>query len=313
METSLVAKDTCSGGTEVKETTIGELLRELREKRGVSRAQLCQGICTVMTLVRYENNERIPNKFVIDCLLERLGKNVARLEFISSDEEFKLSQYRFQIEDKMRHSEYGAVEELLEAYSKEVGVKEKLHWQYIYAKRGELLKIKEQYEDAYLLLVNALKYTERQCMVDAEIGDRRLSNIELEIAYEIAEICYYLSRYEKAFSMFAQIEKYLNTLDTDNEVRIQYYPDIMYWIAVEQKGKGKEHLALACLEEAEQLLVKEYRMSGLERVLELKKQLGMAEVEEKLLAVKLINMSQINGEIPREGITLWENTVKQQF
>lgn len=296
----------------MKETTIGELLRELREKRGVSRAQLCEGICSKTALARYEMNERVPDKFVIDCLLERLGKNAARLEFISSDEEYELSQYRFQIEDKMRRLEYEAVDELLETYSRAVGEKEKLHWQYIYTKRGELLKIKGLYKEAYPLLIEALRYTRRQSIIDTEIGDKRLANIELEVVYEIAEICYYLSKQEKAFLMIAQIEEYLNTLDVDNAMRIQYYPDVMYWRAVEQKENGEGILAVGYLEEAECFLLKEYRLSGLERVLELKKQLGITEAEDKLLAIKLINMSQINGEISGEGITLWENTVKQQ-
>ncbi len=296
----------------MKEKTIGELLRELRKKCGVSRNQLAEGICSKTALERYEKNERIPNKFVIDSLLERLGKNAARLEFISSDEEYELSQYRFQIEDKMRRLEYEEVEGLLETYSRAIGEKEKLHWQYIYTKRGELLKIKGLYKEAYPLLIEALRYTRRQSIIDTEMGDKRLSYIELEDVYEIAEICYYLSKQEKAFSMFAQIEEYLNTLDADNEMRIQYYSDIMYWKAVEQKEKGKETLAVGYLGEAERFLLKEYRLSGLERVLELKKQLGITEAEDKLLAIKLINMSKKNGEIPGEGITLWENTVKQQ-
>lgn len=292
--------------------TLGELLRELREEQGVSKTQLCEGICSRTALARYEENERVPDKFVVDCLLERLGKNVARLEFISSDEEYERSQYRFQIEEKMRLSEYEAAETLLKTYSMAVDARDNLHWQYIYAKRGELLKINGQYEEAYSLLVDALTYTERQDLIDAEIGDKRLSNIELEILYEIAENCYYQSQVEKAFFLFTQIEGYLNTLDADNEVHIQYYPNVLYWAAVAHMRKGQKHFAIACLEEAQSLLVKEYRVNGLERVLELKKQLGVPEMEEKLLAIKLINMSKINGEIPREGIELWENTVKQQ-
>ncbi len=296
----------------MREQTIGELLTELREKQGVTRTQLCEGICSRTALARYEENKRVPNKFVIDCLLERLGKNTTRLEFISSDEEYELSQYRFQIEDKMKRSEYEAVEDLLEAYSKAVNEKEKLHWQYIYAKRGALLRIKGEYTEAYSLLVNALECTQRQSVIDTEIGDKRLSNIELELIYELAEISYYLSCSTKAFLMFEQIDEYINTLDVDNEMRIQYYPDILYWTAVKHMRKGQDDFAKACLEEAQRLLVKEYRLNGLERVLELKTQLGVPETEEKLLAIKLTNMSKMNGEIPRQGIDLWENIVKQQ-
>lgn len=313
METSLVAKDTCSGGTEVKEKTIGELLRELRKERGVSRMHVCEGVCAHTALARYEQNTRIPSKFMIDCLLERLEKNAARLEFISSDEEYEISQYRFKIESLIQQSQYEDVKELLKEYSKVIDVEDNLHWQYLYLKWGQLAKIIEHYTEAYEFFEKSLQCTERQYFLEQGIENKLLSNFELELVYESAETLYYLGQEKKAFFLIGQLENYLGTLHDDNEKKTRYYAEVMCWRASVEEQKGRLHFAKAYLEEAELFLMKEYRLNGLKRVLELKQQLGMPDIRDKYLAMQLVHMSKKDGEIPEEGIALWENIVKQQY
>ena len=51
-----------------------------------------------MALSRYESDERIPDKFLMDALLERLGFQPSKYEFVASDQEFEYSMKRAQIE-----------------------------------------------------------------------------------------------------------------------------------------------------------------------------------------------------------------------
>ena len=53
--------------------TIGELIRDTRERRHYSQEELCYGICTASTLSRIENGLQTPGKKILEGLLQRLG------------------------------------------------------------------------------------------------------------------------------------------------------------------------------------------------------------------------------------------------
>ncbi len=57
----------------MENNTLGRILRENREKQKLSKQKVCRGLCTVMALSRYESDERIPDKFLMDALLNGLG------------------------------------------------------------------------------------------------------------------------------------------------------------------------------------------------------------------------------------------------
>lgn len=50
------------------------LLTKEREKQGISQERLCRGLCAVSALSRYENGERIPDRLLMNALIQRLGK-----------------------------------------------------------------------------------------------------------------------------------------------------------------------------------------------------------------------------------------------
>ena len=64
----------------MESNTLGRILRENREKQKLSKQKVCRGLCTVMALSRYESDERIPDKFLMDALLERLGFQPSKYE-----------------------------------------------------------------------------------------------------------------------------------------------------------------------------------------------------------------------------------------
>lgn len=180
----------------MQEMTLGEMLENMRTDKNISKVQLCEGICTITALTRYEQDVRVPDKFVIDCLLERLGKNPNKIEFIDTDEEFKMSMYRNRIEKKFFQEEFLEVEELLKEYEGEIRHAMNLHQQYISFKRGQLAVIHRKLEDALELFLQALSYTKRKEIMEFGIGKKVLSDIEVEVLYSLAEI--YLKTGEKA-------------------------------------------------------------------------------------------------------------------
>lgn len=56
----------------------GNLIKHHREKRKITIAQLCEGICSTSTLQRIENNKQTPSVFVFMRLIERLGFDASK-------------------------------------------------------------------------------------------------------------------------------------------------------------------------------------------------------------------------------------------
>lgn len=54
---------------------VGEMIRRTRESLGISRKDLCDGICAIETLCRIETGKRIPSRTNFQALMERMGKN----------------------------------------------------------------------------------------------------------------------------------------------------------------------------------------------------------------------------------------------
>lgn len=305
----------------MKEMTLGEMLENLRIDKNIAKVQLCEGVCTITALTRYEQDIRVPDKFVIDCLLERLGKNPNKIEFIDTDEEFKMSMYRNQIEKKLLHEEFLEVEELLKEYEGDIYHAMNLHQQYISFKRGQLAVIHEEFEDALELFLQALSFTKRGEITELGIGKKVLSDIEVEALYSLAEIYLKTGEKGKAVFLFSELREYLENLEKDDGKRIKYFPKVLLELAQEEKEKDNFGLASAYLKKAEEILIQEYQISNLKKMLQLRLEIldktgetdRGAEIKDEILALRLVEMTMENGMITREGIELWENTANLQL
>ena len=108
--------------------TVGNLIRFIRENRKISREKLCLGLCSATTLMRYELGERIPDKFMADALLERMGQIPFRYEFIGSEQEFQFRMMRNHIE-KLQKKDREKAEFLIREYESLVTENDSLHMQ----------------------------------------------------------------------------------------------------------------------------------------------------------------------------------------
>lgn len=70
--------------------TIGRLVNYERNKRKISAQELTQGICSLSALQRLESGERLPDFFVLERIIERLGKSVNKIEFLYNEQAFQL-------------------------------------------------------------------------------------------------------------------------------------------------------------------------------------------------------------------------------
>ena len=52
---------------------LGEIVRQQRKMLGVSQEQVCEGLCTPMTLSRFESGRQTPSRDCVAAILQRLG------------------------------------------------------------------------------------------------------------------------------------------------------------------------------------------------------------------------------------------------
>lgn len=73
---------------------LGPILRIRREELGLSQEDLADGICSVPTLSRIENGERLPTKNHFEMLMQRLGYSGMSLDFFSDKRTFLLHEVK---------------------------------------------------------------------------------------------------------------------------------------------------------------------------------------------------------------------------
>ena len=157
---------------------IGELISSIRMKRNISQKILCDGLCSVQTLSLIESEQRIPDVFLAEALLQRLGFSLDDLETVLFCEEYQEIQRRDSIEEKI---EKGMLQEAEEELDKEYRVeRDGLKGQYYYQIKAVLSSAKGEHEESLKCIQCALACTQVEF---ANIGNQEmlLSTKELEL------------------------------------------------------------------------------------------------------------------------------------
>lgn len=89
-------------------------LRKEREKRGISQERLCRGVCAVSALSRYENGERIPDRLLMNALIQRLGKSSDQLTTMISCQEYAYFEWKRKVKEALRNKKISLAQELLQ-------------------------------------------------------------------------------------------------------------------------------------------------------------------------------------------------------
>lgn len=302
----------------MEKKTLGKMIQENREKQGISRKNLCEGLCTAMALARYELGERVPDKFLADALLERLGLNPFRYEFVVSDQEFEYSMKREKIAKLLCREQTKEAEEALREYQSGLKKKDVLHWQYVLLEKAVLLGKGKNYPAAVPLLREALEHTDCRRVESQKAEDILLTNVETELFYLLAKFQYLAGEREEAYAYFLMLKAYMENERWDAGKWREYHPHILYRLAQHELERGNPGKSYEYLSQAEKILIENYQLDNLYEILELKKTAALTMgINEKgnegfLLALKLILTSE-KGKLSKEGLDLWESTVSQKL
>ena len=96
---------------------IGYIIKQRREELHYTQEELAEGICSVTTLSRIENGERLPSKDNFEMLFQRLGISDTIL-FESVDENtLYLHELKFKIRQAVINYRYAEAQELIGDYA----------------------------------------------------------------------------------------------------------------------------------------------------------------------------------------------------
>ena len=96
------------------ETIFSLFLTKEREKQGISQERLCRGLCAVSALSRYENGERVPDRLLMNALIQRLGKSSDQLTTMISCQEYAYFEWKRKVKEALRKKNISLAQELLQ-------------------------------------------------------------------------------------------------------------------------------------------------------------------------------------------------------
>lgn len=299
--------------------TFGELLEKNRLDKNVLKNKLCRGLCSSVALLRYEQDERIPEKIMADSLLERLGIKPYQFEFVLNDDEFHQIMLRQEIEDFIWKDELKAARNSLKRYKDSIKSCHSIHLQYVLLKEGEIAKKEENLKLAVKDFQEAMQCTKMEEALKESGSGILLTNTETELLFQLAECLYLTGKRQQSNDLFQILKKYMEESFWDNEKRMTYYPHILYRMSEFAYRKCNYGLAEQMLEKAKEEIIGECQIWELCDILallkEVREKMGKEfsqEDEDFLTVLKIINTSS-GGELTKEGFELWQNTVNQQL
>lgn len=109
----------------------GYIIKQRREDLGYTQEELADGICSVPTLSRIENGERLPTKDNFEMLLQRLGYSESVLYNYVDTNTWFLHEQKFKIRQALILEHFEEAQELLEDYKKKMDFKSPLDRQFV--------------------------------------------------------------------------------------------------------------------------------------------------------------------------------------
>lgn len=109
----------------------GLIIRRRREELGYTQEDLADGICSVPTLSRIENGERMPTREHFEMLVQRLGYSDTMLDSYVDEKQFYLHDLKFNIRQAIILNHLDTAKSLLAEYINSVPKPTQIERQFI--------------------------------------------------------------------------------------------------------------------------------------------------------------------------------------
>lgn len=248
------------------------LIKKIRRESKVRQELLCRGICTTQQLSKLEKGQRQPDFFLLEVLLQRLGKSMDKLEIVLSEEEFNEIRERDDIIDDLRRGRTREAEGKLEHFRKimEEGLAENVagvvRQMNVYRLQGILAFETGDYEEAERNLCRAAEISVGETAqtvfpfgtvpAQMDFEDMLFADVELENLIMLAQVFQRLRKPAFAEKLLEQVHGYVRRQISDKEQLAKFLPRIAVVFIDICKDLGEPDETVSLCEEALELLRK---------------------------------------------------------
>lgn len=244
-------------------SSIGIKIAKLRMEQGVTSEDVCYGLCSISTYNRYESGKLVPDKFMIDSIMERLGKNPNKLIFAVSDFEYSLIKKRLQLEKDVKNKDKKELLKQINEYEIDLKQRSKqLHNQFVSKITGEYFQREGNIDKAIHYYKKALSYTNKK---------EYSSNCLYTLAeYDLLRKIYSIQKDSRLIVLFNDLKK-----RKDNDIiKIKYYGSVLYDVITHNISVWNNEEKLEYINEVISFKKRINQSLGLSKLLEIKKMCG---------------------------------------
>lgn len=256
-----------------RDESFGQNIRSIRLKRKMTQKMLAEDICSQSVLSRIENNEELPNVWVMYQICQRLGVTLDQVMMLHSEEINKTNQIFAEIESHFVHKQFQEMREKMEdkATKDYLYLDSDMQMYYYYLGSCDYF-LDQNYDAALEALKKGLAYSYQQDKTNVSVMEIRILSCMGRVysdLLQLGEARFYL---EKAYdAMHALPPERLSTALTK----------IYYNYAVFLKEQQEDCRALKVTNEGIALAREKNSLYFLEELFELKGQLLQRLKEEK--------------------------------
>ncbi len=224
----------------------GDILCHIRQEKGVSQEQLCQGLCTKGTYSKYEYGMLLPDCLLMQAVLQRLGKAADKLVRLLVQEEYNYFQWKREVLTAAGQEDMAELVRLLaEPEAVSIVINQKLQQQFVYRMQAIAADRKDQ---DTAKSIQYLKEAAELTMpgICREWSDKYWISVEeMHILLELAEELLKEEREEEAAKLLGHICKYADGHYDDYEAKVKVFPRAvnLLWPLL-QKGQELEGMLL---------------------------------------------------------------------
>lgn len=204
----------------------GFMIKQRREELGYTQEDLADGICSVPTLSRIENGDRMPTREHFEMLIQRLGYSDTMLDVYVDEKQFHLHELKYRIRQAIILNQLLEAQNLLFQYEGRIDNPTPIERQFIiligtlsrtseFTPKGRL----EKFEEAILL--TCPKY-------ESGKYPQVMSFEEIIILNNIAVCHAQMSNYEQAIKILYHLNKYYENHVMNTEEILRTQPLILY-------------------------------------------------------------------------------------
>ena len=244
---------------------LGSIIRNRREELGYSQEDLADGICSVPTLSRIENGERMPTKNHYEMLMQRLGYSAISLDFFTDKKDFLIHELKFKIRHAYIENDFVRCRKLLQELCAVLDERNPIDEQFVCLYDTLLNQKSLDVTEKLTRLETALRLTCRR--YERDFIPKILSYAEIILLNNIA-VCYdALAQREQAIEILYAIKHYYERQVSSSEEALRTQPMILYNLSALLGRVGRFDECIAICNQGIGLARRTHRYADYEKIL----------------------------------------------